>query len=70
MLDRLADDEPTVNVGMRYAAAYKDDAEPLARFVKRKGGINKCTARYGRCPQATCRPQGLSFGGPANGDGS
>jgi hypothetical protein len=23
---------------LRYAAIYKDDAEPLARFVKRKGG--------------------------------
>jgi hypothetical protein len=34
---------------MRYAAMYKDDAEPLARFVKRKGGINECTMRYGRC---------------------
>ena len=28
---------------------YKDDAEPLARFVKRKGGINQCSVRYGRC---------------------
>jgi hypothetical protein len=28
---------------------YNDDAEPLARFVKRKGGLNKSTVRYGRC---------------------
>jgi hypothetical protein len=34
---------------MRYAARYKDDAEPLDRFVKRKGGINDCAARFSRC---------------------
>jgi hypothetical protein len=34
---------------LRYAAMYKDDAEPLAQFVQRKGGINECVARYGRC---------------------
>jgi hypothetical protein len=34
---------------LRYAARYKVDAEPLAEFVKRKGGINECNARYGRC---------------------
>ena len=33
---------------MRYAAAYKPDSEPLDRFVKRKGGINACAARFSR----------------------
>jgi hypothetical protein len=30
---------------LRYAARYKVDAEPLAEFIKRKGGINECNAR-------------------------
>src|ERR1700730_3088061 len=30
---------------LRYALEYKDPAEPLERFVKRKGGINRCAAR-------------------------
>jgi hypothetical protein len=34
---------------LRYAVRYKVDAEPLAEFIKRKGGINECNARYGRC---------------------
>ena len=34
---------------LRYAARYKVDAQPLAEFIKRKGGINECNARYGRC---------------------
>ena len=34
---------------MRYAAAYKLDSEPLDQFVKRKGGINECVARFSRC---------------------
>jgi hypothetical protein len=34
---------------MRYAMEYKTDAEPLAAFVWRKGGINKCAARFTRC---------------------
>src|SRR6266481_8898420 len=34
---------------LRYAAEYKTNAEPLARFVQRKGGINKCAARFTRC---------------------
>lgn len=34
---------------MRYAAVYKLNSEPLGRFVKRKGGINRCAARYSRC---------------------
>jgi hypothetical protein len=31
---------------MRYAAEYTTNAEPLAAFVRRKGGINKCAARF------------------------
>ena len=34
---------------MRYAMQYKTNAEPLAAFVQRKGGINKCAARFTRC---------------------
>ena len=33
---------------LRYAAAYKPDAEPLDAFVKRNGGINACAARFTR----------------------
>jgi hypothetical protein len=33
---------------VRYAAEYKTNAEPLAAFVQRKGGINKCAARFTR----------------------
>jgi hypothetical protein len=33
---------------MRYAAAYKLASEPLDRFIKRKGGINECAARFSR----------------------
>ena len=33
---------------MRYAAAYKPDSEPLDQFVRRKGGINVCAARFAR----------------------
>ena len=33
---------------LRYAAAYKSDAEALDEFVKRKGGINECAARFTR----------------------
>ena len=33
---------------LRYAAEYKDLDEPLAAFIKRKGGINKCATRYAR----------------------
>ena len=33
---------------LRYAAMYKDLDEPLADFVKRRGGINKCATRYTR----------------------
>jgi hypothetical protein len=34
---------------MRYAAVYKPDSEPLDAFIKRKGGINACAARFTRC---------------------
>jgi hypothetical protein len=33
---------------LRYAAGYKTSAEPLATFVQRRGGINKCAARFTR----------------------
>jgi hypothetical protein len=33
---------------LRYAAEYKDLDEPLAAFIRRKGGINKCAARFTR----------------------
>jgi hypothetical protein len=33
---------------MRYAAAYKPNSESLEHFVKRKGGINSCVARFSR----------------------
>jgi len=31
---------------LRYAAKFKDLDEPLAAYIKRKGGINKCAARF------------------------
>jgi hypothetical protein len=34
---------------LRYAWAYKADSEPLDQFIKRKGGINECAARFSRC---------------------
>jgi hypothetical protein len=34
---------------LRCAAEYKTNAEPLAAFVQRKGGINECAARFTRC---------------------
>jgi hypothetical protein len=33
---------------MRYAAVYKPDSEPLGQFIRRKGGINECVARFCR----------------------
>jgi hypothetical protein len=33
---------------MRYAASYKLDSESLDQFVRRKGGINACAARFTR----------------------
>jgi hypothetical protein len=34
---------------LRYAGLQKSAKEPLTGFIKRKGGINECNARYGRC---------------------
>jgi hypothetical protein len=34
---------------LRYAMEYKTNVEALATFVQRKGGINKCAARFTRC---------------------
>jgi hypothetical protein len=34
---------------LRYVKMQKDEKEPVAAFIKRKGGINECVARYGRC---------------------
>ncbi len=33
---------------LRYAAEFKDLDEPLRDFIKRRGGINKCAARFAR----------------------
>jgi hypothetical protein len=33
---------------MRYAAAYKPVSEALEQFIRRKGGINACAARFSR----------------------
>jgi ABC-type uncharacterized transport system substrate-binding protein len=32
--------------GLRYALAYKSHLEPLDRFMKRKGGLNRCAERF------------------------
>jgi hypothetical protein len=34
---------------LRYAIEYKPSCEPLAAFIQRKGGINRCAARFTRC---------------------
>ncbi len=33
---------------LRFAAEFKNPDEPLGDFIKRKGGINECAARFGR----------------------
>ena len=33
---------------LRYATEIKDWDEPLRDFIKRKGGINECAARFAR----------------------
>ena len=39
---------------LRYAAEYKTkNAEPLATFIQRKGGLNKCAARFTQMARAT-----------------
>jgi hypothetical protein len=44
---------------LRYVAEYKDLEESLATFIKRKGGINKCAARFsrrlGRCSRTEAK---------------
>jgi hypothetical protein len=42
---------------VRYAAEYKTSAEPLAAFIQRKGGINKCAERFTRCYDRGWRPR-------------
>jgi hypothetical protein len=34
---------------LRYAAEYKINVEPLATFIRRKGGINACAGRFTSC---------------------
>jgi hypothetical protein len=34
---------------MRYAVAHTLNSEPLDQFIRRKGGINACAARFSRC---------------------
>jgi hypothetical protein len=34
---------------LRYVKMQKDEKEPFAGFIKRKGGVYECNARYGRC---------------------
>jgi hypothetical protein len=45
---------------MRYAALCKDEMEPLGKFVKRKGGINACVARYSKHVAKTKARRGSS----------
>jgi hypothetical protein len=33
---------------MRYAVVHKPESEPLDQFIKPKGGINECAARFSR----------------------
>ena len=33
---------------MRYAALYRKNSEKLDQFIRRKGGINECAARFTR----------------------
>jgi hypothetical protein len=33
---------------LRYALEYKLTSEPLDQFIKRKGGINECAAKFAR----------------------
>ena len=43
---------------LRYAISRKPDDEPLDRFVKRKGGINRCAERFRayRRGRPSCKP--------------
>ena len=42
---------------LRYAMEYKMNAKPLAAFVRRKGGINKCALRFTRCRRVAKEPR-------------
>ncbi len=41
---------------LRYAMELKSSSEPLAAFVRRKGGINKCAERFSPCLRRGGRP--------------
>ena len=34
---------------LRYAEHFKPEADSLAKFMKRRGGINECAARFSKC---------------------
>ena len=52
---------------MRYAAEYKLDSEPLDKFIKRKGGINRCVARYSRSLSLMCGKRATVLTAPRRG---
>jgi hypothetical protein len=39
---------------LRYALGYKSHSEPLDRFIKRKGGINRCASCFTRLLGPSC----------------
>ena len=41
---------------LRYTMEHKTNAEPLAAFIRRKGGINKCAERFTRCLRRLRQP--------------
>jgi hypothetical protein len=43
---------------MQYATAIKDQAEPFQQFVQRKGGIDRCAARYTRFLELQAKADG------------
>jgi hypothetical protein len=47
---------------LRYVEMQKDEKEPLAAFIKRKGGINECNAWYGRCLRRLAASPNFSLG--------
>jgi hypothetical protein len=46
---------------LRYVKMQKDETEPFAGFIKRKGGINACSARYGRCLRRLVKAQEINW---------
>ena len=38
---------------LRYAAQFKPEADSLAEFIKRRGGINECAARFSKCVKSS-----------------